>query len=180
MSRIGNRALVFPETVQVTQNPGNEIQVKGPNGTLIEKFNSRIKIVINNNVVTTLRSSEEKQDKQLHGTVNSLIKNMIDGVTKGFEKHLIINGVGYRCNLNGGKLNLSLGFSHPVILDIPEGISLKVPKPTVIEISGCHKQQVGAFASKIKKIRPVEPYKGKGVMYKGQHVRRKAGKSAGK
>lgn len=182
MSRIGNRILTIPNGVEVIVSKNNEVIIKGPKGELTNKFSSLIEIKVNTeqHIVQTLRSNENKHTKQLHGTTNSLLNGMIEGVFKGFEKQLQIIGVGYKAILNGQKLNLSLGFSHPVEMDILSGITLEVPKPTSVIVKGIDKQLVGEFAANIRAFRKPEPYKGKGIRYVDEIVIRKEGKSAGK
>ncbi|ATZ16174.1 large subunit ribosomal protein L6 [Entomoplasma freundtii] len=182
MSRIGNRLLSIPEGVEVTLEPNNTVIVKGPKGELSQKFSPLITIEIDqeSRTVKTLRANEIKHTKQLHGTTNSLIAGMLEGVSKGFEKNLQIVGVGYKANLNGKKLGLSLGFSHPVECEIPEGLTVEVPKPTNIIIRGINKQLVGEFAANIRAYRKPEPYKGKGIKYADEKIIRKEGKAAGK
>ncbi len=180
MSRIGNRVLTIPSGVEAKLLPNNELNIKGPKGTLIKKFHSNIEIVIENNQLITKRKNELKRNKQLHGTTNSLIEGMITGVTKGYEKQLIIKGVGYKANFKNNVLNMSLGYSHPINYQIAEGIIVETPKPTIINVKGIDKQLVGQVAAEIRAFRKPEPYKGKGVMYKDEKIIRKEGKSSGK
>lgn len=180
MSRIGNRILAIPAGVEIKIEPGNLVSIKGPKGELKQKFSELIEIKINGQELTTIRKNEEKHTKQLHGTTNSLLKGMIDGTHLSFVKELEIVGVGYRAALAGNKLNLSLGFSHPVEYEIPQGVTIEVPKPTQIKITGISKQLVGEVAANIRAYRSPEPYKGKGVKYKNEHIIRKEGKAAGK
>ncbi|ATG97185.1 50S ribosomal protein L6 [Mesoplasma lactucae] len=180
MSRIGNRSLTLPAGVEISVAANNEVTVKGPKGTLIKEFSPLITIDVKDGAVTTTRANEQKHTKQLHGTTNSIIKGMIEGVSNGFSKELQIVGVGYRAQLAGNKLNLSLGFSHPVAYDIPEGITIEVPKPTIVIVKGIDKQLVGQVAADIRSYRRPEPYKGKGVRYADEHIIRKEGKAAGK
>lgn len=179
MSRIGNRELVIPNGVTVT-NENNLITVKGPKGELTLKVNDVISVEINDNKVLTKRPNDVKTTKQLHGTTNSLIENMIIGVTEGYTKGLEAVGVGYRFNVNGKKIAISAGFSHPVEVIVPDDLSVKQESNTEITISGIDKQRVTEFAANIRKIRQPEPYKGKGIRYKGEYVRRKEGKKAAK
>lgn len=182
MSRIGNRILQIPENVELHLNKvGNntQITVKGPKGELKQDFLNIVKINIDKNEVKTLRENEQKFTKSYHGTVNSIIQGMLIGVTEGYKVELEIKGVGYKATINGNKITMSLGFSHPVEFEIPQGIDVKTPKPTEIVLEGIDKQFVTQFASKIYLTKKPEPYGGKGIRYKGQHVRRKAGKSAG-
>lgn len=182
MSRIGNRILTLPPAVNIQVAPGNVVTVSGPKGELTAKFSPLITITVdaNTNTIKTTRANEIKHTKQLHGTTNSLIANMIEGVSQGFSKSLEIVGVGYKANLNGNKLVLNLGYSHPVELEIPASISVEAPKPTQVVIKGIDKQLVGAFAANIRAYRKPEPYKGKGIKYSDEHIIRKEGKAAGK
>ena len=179
MSRIGNRILTIPAGVTVS-NENGQITVKGPKGELSLNLDSNISVEINGNEVKVTRNSEIKKIKQMHGTTNALIKNMIDGVSEGYEKGLEINGVGYRFNVKGKKLEINAGYSHKVELNIPEGLSVESPSATEITVKGISKEAVGKFASEIRSVRQPEPYKGKGIRYKGEHVRRKEGKKASK
>ena len=175
MSRIGNRILTIPEGVTVTAN-GNIITVKGPKGELSTEINKNITVKIEGNEVKVERKSDEY--KSFHGTANANINNMIIGVTKGFEKQLESVGVGYRFNVKGKELVVSAGYSHPVTVEIPEGITLDNPSNTELTVKGIDKQLVGEFAANIRKIRKPEPYKGKGIRYKDEHIIRKVGKKA--
>ncbi len=177
MSRIGKRELIIPEGVTVTINP-SEVIVKGPKGELKENYDKRITVKEVEGKIITERSSEIKHVKQLHGTTNSLINNMIIGVTKGYEQDLEAVGVGYRFNLQGNKIVISAGFSHPVEVTIPSDIKVESPSNTELSLKGINKQRVMEFAANIRKIRKPEPYKGKGIRYKGEYVRRKEGKKA--
>jgi len=179
MSRIGRAPIEIPKDVTVTFS-GDTVSVKGPKGTLSQKIDPSIKINIEGSVVTVLRSSEDKKHKSMHGLYRSLVSNMIKGVHTGFEKNLEITGVGYRAAKEGKKLVLSMGYSHPVSVDPPAGIEFVVEGQTKVKVVGADKQMVGQVASNIKYVRPVEPYKGKGIRYAGQYVRRKAGKAAAK
>ncbi|AHF57429.1 50S ribosomal protein L6 [Spiroplasma eriocheiris] len=179
MSRIGNRELKIPTGVEITVQPNNVI-VKGTKGQLEQKIPNVIKVEAKDGVVKTTRVNEVKHTKQLHGTINSLIQGMIQGVSVGFKKELEISGVGYKANLQGDKLMLNLGFSHPIEYHIPKGITLTVPKPTQITVEGISKQLVGEVAANIRNFKKPEPYKGKGIKYKNEHIIRKEGKSAGK
>ncbi|KAJ3636335.1 hypothetical protein Zmor_008689 [Zophobas morio] len=180
MSRIGNRILAIPAGVEVKVEPGNVVTIKGSKGELKQTFSTLIEIKVEGSNLSTLRANEEKHTKQLHGTTNSLIEGMLTGVSTGFVKELEIVGVGYRAALAGDKLNLSLGFSHPVEYQIPKGITVEVAKPTQVKISGIDKQLVGEVAANIRAYRRPEPYKGKGVKYKDERIIRKEGKAAGK
>ena len=179
MSRIGNRHLVIPEGVTVNIE-NNQVIVKGPKGELTLDIKNPIKVEVKDNEVLTTRPDDIKHNKQLHGTMNSLINNMLIGVKDGYTKELETIGVGYRFNVSGNKVGITAGFSHPVELAIPEGLSVKQDGNTEIAISGISKKNVADFAAKIRGIRPPEPYKGKGIRYKGEYVRRKVGKKAAK
>ncbi|HCY44812.1 MAG TPA: 50S ribosomal protein L6 [Firmicutes bacterium] len=179
MSRIGNRELVIPAGVTVT-NENNLITVKGPKGELKLVVSEPIVVEIKEDKVYTKRPNDNKATKQLHGTTNSLIKNMIIGVTEGYSKGLEAVGVGYRFNVNGKKVAISAGFSHPMEISVPEGLEVKQESNTEITVSGIDKQRVTEFAANIRKVREPEPYKGKGIRYKGEYVRRKEGKKAAK
>ena len=179
MSRIGNRHLVIPEGVTVSIE-NNQVIVKGPKGELTLDIKDPIKVEVKDNEVLTTRPDDVKHNKQLHGTMNSLINNMLIGVKDGYTKELETIGVGYRFNVSGNKVGITAGFSHPVELTIPEGLSVKQDGNTEIAISGISKKKVADFAAKIRDVRPPEPYKGKGIRYKGEYVRRKVGKKAAK
>ncbi|MGR3742235.1 50S ribosomal protein L6 [Companilactobacillus sp. DQM5] len=174
MSRIGLKTIEVPADVTVTKN-GNEITVKGPKGELTREFSPKIKFVQEGNVARFERESEN--DKALHGTMRANLNNMVEGVVNGFEKKLQLIGVGYRAQLKGSQLELNVGYSHPVLMDAPEGIKIEVPSNTEITISGISKQVVGQFAAEIRDVRPPEPYKGKGIRYVDEYVRRKEGKT---
>jgi large subunit ribosomal protein L6 len=152
--------------------------VNGPLGTLQQQVPQRMKIEQDNGAITVTRPTERGDDRALHGLTRSLIANMVEGVTKGFEKRLELQGVGYRAAMQGADLRLDVGFSHPVVLKAPQGISFEVPTPTEIVVKGVDKQQVGQIAAEVRKVRPPEPYKGKGIRYRGEYVRRKVGKRA--
>ena len=177
MSRIGNRKITIPAGVTVSVD-GNIVKVSGPKGELSTEINKNITVNIDGNEITLQRKSDEF--KAFHGTANANIKNMIDGVTKGFEKKLESVGVGYRFQLKGNQLVVTAGYSHPVNVDIPEGIKLEVPSNTELFVRGIDKQLVGEFAANVRKIRKPEPYKGKGIRYADEHIRRKEGKKASK
>ncbi len=179
MSRIGNRVIHIPSDVTVTLD-GNKVTVKGPKGELTEEFNNLISINIEDNKLTCKRANEELFTKSIHGTTNALIENMIIGVSKGYTVELETVGVGYRFQVSGKQINVSAGFSHPVVVDIPEGITVEAPSTTELKLSGIDKQKVTEFAANIRKIRKPEPYKGKGIRYKGEVIRRKEGKKASK
>lgn len=176
MSRIGNQPIEIPEGVEVTLD-GSTIIVKGKNSEVTREINPAINVTIEDNVITFTRENDLKENRQIHGTTRTIVNNMIEGVTEGFSKKLQIIGVGYRAQLQGNKLVLSLGLSHPVEFDTPEGMTIEVPTNTEIIIKGDDKEAVGALAANIRAIRPPEPYKGKGVRYEGEFVRRKEGKT---
>ena len=177
MSRIGKKPIEVPEQVTVTLLEGNVVTVKGPKGELTNKFNPEIKIEKEDNVITLIRPSESKQHRSIHGTTRSLLDNMVTGVSKGFERSLELVGVGYRAQLQGQKLVLNVGYSHPVEFTPEDGVQIEVPENTKIKITGIDKERVGALASKIRQVRPPEPYKGKGIRYQGEKVRSKEGKT---
>ncbi len=179
MSRIGKQIIEIPEKVTVTHNEGT-VTAKGPNGERAVNLPEGISLEINDNVITVVRANETKSVKSKHGMIRSMINNAVNGVHEGFKKTLIIEGVGYRAELKGTRLVLSLGFSHPILVIPPDGIEFQTPTQTSIVISGSDKQLVGEVSSKLRKLRPPEPYKGKGVRYDGEIIRRKAGKSASK
>ena len=177
MSRIGNRVLTIPQGVTV-ETKENIVTVKGPKGELSTVINPNITVTVNGSELTITRKSDAF--KSFHGTANANISNMIKGVTEGFEKQLESIGVGYRFALKGNELTVTAGFSHPVVVSIPAGLTLESPSNTELTIKGIDKQLVGEFAANIRKIRKPEPYKGKGIRYKDEHVRRKEGKKASK
>ena len=174
MSRIGYKVIEIPAGVEVTQKDEN-ITVKGPKGELTREFSSKITLTVEGNEAKFTRESDN--DKALHGTMRSNLNNMILGVTEGFEKKLELRGVGYRAQVKGDTLTLSVGYSHPVVMDAPKGIKLESPSNTEINVSGISKQKVGQFAAEIRDVRSPEPYKGKGIRYVGEYVRRKEGKT---
>ncbi len=176
MSRVGKKPIDIPSNVKVNLD-GKMVEVEGPKGKLEEHIHQRMSVKIEDNQVLVTRPSDNRLDKSLHGLTRSLIQNMVIGVTEGYKKELEIHGVGMRAQLQGKKLSLQLGFSHPVNYDVPEGISMIVAKPTQIEITGIDKQLVGEVAAEIRHFYKPEPYKGKGIRYKGEYVRRKAGKT---
>jgi large subunit ribosomal protein L6 len=177
MSRIGRKPITVPDAVTVEVSPGH-VAVKGPKGELAQTLSSDMKVEQAEGLLTVERPTNRGEHRALHGLTRSLIANMVEGVTNGFEKRLEIQGVGYRANLQGRKLVLALGYSHPVELDAPEGIDFEVPQPTRVVVRGISKQAVGEVAAKIRKQRPPEPYKGKGIRYEGEYVQRKVGKRA--
>ena len=176
MSRIGNAPIVIPAGVDVKVN-GSEVTVKGPKGELTDKFNKNIKIEVADGKVIVSRPDDDKLNRSLHGLTRTLVANMIEGVTNGFKKELDVQGVGYRVAKQGNDLVMNLGFSHQVIMSEVPGISIEVPNPNKIIISGPNKQQVGQFAAEVREKRPPEPYKGKGIRYTGEYVRHKEGKA---
>jgi large subunit ribosomal protein L6 len=178
MSRIGRQPIELPNGVTVEVSPGGSVTVTGPLGTLSQRVPTRMVISQEDGVLTVTRPTERGDDRALHGLTRTLVANMVEGVTKGFEKHLEIQGVGYRAQLKGSDLELAVGFSHPVTITPREGISFDVPQPTQVIVKGTDKQVVGQTAAEIRKVRPPEPYKGKGIRYQGEHVRRKVGKRA--
>jgi large subunit ribosomal protein L6 len=177
MSRIGRKPVPVPEAVTVEIVPGT-IAVKGPKGELSQFYSPDMTVSQNEGVVTVERPTDRGEHRALHGLTRSLIANMVEGVTDGFEKRLEIQGVGYRAALKGKNLELALGYSHPVAIEAPEGIEFEVPQPTEIVVRGIDKQLVGQVAADIRKRRPPEPYKGKGIRYRGEQVLRKVGKRA--
>jgi large subunit ribosomal protein L6 len=177
MSRIGRQPIEIPDGVDVQVQPG-QVTVKGPKGELNQDLSSDMKVELADSAVTVQRPTDRGEHRALHGLTRSLIANMVLGVTEGYEKRLEIQGVGYRAQLRGKALELNLGFSHPVTVEAPEGIEFEVPQPTEIVVRGIDKQQVGQIAADIRKRRPPEPYKGKGVRYAGEQVTRKVGKRA--
>ena len=177
MSRIGNKHIPLPAGVTVTVE-GNLITVKGPKGQLELVKNPDIAVNVEENNVVVTRPTNDKEHRSLHGTTRALVHNMVVGVSEGYEKVLEIVGVGYRAQLQGNTLVLNLGYSHPVNMELPKGISVTCPSATEVHVLGCDKQVVGEFAAEIRKVRGPEPYKGKGVHYKGEHIRRKEGKKA--
>ncbi len=176
MSRIGKLPVIIPEKVQVTLE-NNTIKVKGPLGELSLTIPSEVEVKIKDNEVIVTRLSDKRRFKMMHGTIRSLIDNMVIGVTQGYTKELEMHGVGYRVALEGNKLALNIGYKHPIYLEIPEGLKVEVPSQTEIKVFGYDKEAVGQFAAKIRLLRPPEPYKGKGIRYKGEIVRRKVVKT---
>jgi large subunit ribosomal protein L6 len=177
MSRIGKQPIPLPDGVSVEIKPGH-VAVKGPKGELEQDLSPEMKVEMAEGAVTVQRPTDRGDHRALHGLTRSLIANMVQGVTEGYEKRLEIQGVGYRAQLRGKALELALGFSHPVAVEAPEGIEFEVPQPTEVIVRGIDKQQVGQIAADIRKRRPPEPYKGKGVRYAGEQVSRKVGKRA--
>jgi large subunit ribosomal protein L6 len=177
MSRIGKRPIEVPEGVTVMLDPGR-VTVHGPKGELRQVVPQRIAIVQEEGQIVVTRPTERGEDRALHGLTRTLVANMVDGVTNGFEKRLELQGVGYRATLHGTDLELAVGYSHPVRIKPRQGIEFEVPTPTQIVVRGIDKQLVGQTAAEIRKVRPPEPYKGKGIRYEGEYVRRKVGKRA--
>jgi large subunit ribosomal protein L6 len=177
MSRIGKSPIELPSGVNISVSPGR-VMVNGPLGELSQQVPLRMNIEQESGIVTVKRPTERNEDRALHGLTRTLVANMVEGVTKGFEKRLEIQGVGYRATLRGTALELAVGFSHPVVVEPRPGITFEVPAPTQIVVKGIDKQQVGQTAAEIRKVRPPEPYKGKGIRYEGEYVRRKVGKRA--
>jgi large subunit ribosomal protein L6 len=177
MSRIGKQPIDIPDGVNVAVDPGR-VTVNGPLGELTQKVPVRMKVEKGDGQLVVKRPTERGDDRALHGLTRTLIANMVEGVTKGFEKRLEIQGVGYRAALRGAALELNVGFSHSVVIDAPAGITFEVPTQTEILVKGIDKQQVGEIAAEIRDVRPPEPYKGKGIRYEGEYVRRKVGKRA--
>jgi large subunit ribosomal protein L6 len=177
MSRIGNKPITVPEGVSVDVGSG-VVKVNGPKGELSQNVSREMRIEQENGILTVARPTDRGEHRALHGLTRSLIANMVQGVTDGFEKRLEIQGVGYRARLQGQALELSVGFSHQVSISAPNGIEFEVPQPTQIVVRGIDKQLVGEIAARIRRVRPPEPYKGKGIRYEGEHVRRKVGKRA--
>src|SRR6476646_3436104 len=177
MSRIGKQPIPVPSGVELTIEP-ELVRVKGPKGELQERVSRDMKIEQSDGEVTVSRPSDRRDHRALHGLTRSLVANMVQGVTDGFEKRLEIQGVGYRAALKGKDIELSVGYSHPVTIEAPAGIEFEVPMPTRITVRGSSKQAVGEVAARIRKVRPPEPYKGKGIRYEGEYVQRKVGKRA--
>jgi len=178
MSRIGRKPIEIPSGVEVSIGDGNVVTVTGPRGSLSQPIHLNMTVTVADGAVAVARPDDEGFNRGLHGLSRSLIANMVDGVTKGFEKRLAIVGVGYRAALKGKDLEIQVGYSHPVVVPQPEGIEFEVPAPTSIVVRGNDKQLVGEVAANIRKIRKPEPYKGKGIRYEDEYVRKKAGKAA--
>jgi large subunit ribosomal protein L6 len=177
MSRIGKEPISLPDGVEVNVKPGS-VSVKGPKGELAQAVAPAMKVDVSDGTLTVERPTDRGEHRALHGLTRSLIANMVQGVTEGYEKRLEIQGVGYRAQLKGKALEMALGYSHPVTLEAPDGIEFEVPQPTEVVVRGIDKQLVGEIAARVRKSRPPEPYKGKGVRYAGEHVTRKVGKRA--
>ncbi len=179
MSRIGNKPIAIPTGVEVTIN-GSTITTKGPKGTLTKTFQPIIGVEVKDNLIYVTRPNEEKTTKQLHGTTRAILATMVEGVSTGYKKTLTIVGIGYRASMQGQDLLLSVGYSHPVLIKPLPGSTIACNSATEVEVSGCDKQIVGQVAAEIRRVREPEPYLGKGISYKGEHIRRKEGKKAGK
>jgi large subunit ribosomal protein L6 len=177
LSRIGREPIAIPDGVSVDV-AGGLVTVKGPGGELTQRVNRDMSVSVDGGEIRVERPSDEREHRALHGLTRSLIANMVEGVTKGYEKRLEIQGVGYRAALKGSDLELQVGFSHPVTMPAPEGIEFEVPAPNRIVVKGIDKQLVGEIAANVRKVRKPEPYKGKGIRYEGEYVRKKAGKAA--
>lgn len=176
MSRIGKAPIELPDGVEVKVS-GDEVEVKGSKGSLTVTIDPRLSVSVADGIVTVERADDERDSRSRHGLTRALLNNMVLGVSKGFSKELTLVGVGYRAALKGSELELQVGYSHPVVIESRDGVSFEVPEPTRIIVSGIDKQQVGQVAADIRAIRPPEPYKGKGIRYADEHVRRKAGKA---
>ena len=177
MSRVGKKPIEIPSGVTVTIDANNNVIVKGPKGELTRTFNPEITITQEENVITLTRPSDSKEHRTIHGTTRAVLANMVEGVSKGFERGLELIGVGYRAQKQGNKLVLNVGYSHPVEIEPEAGIEIEVPYKTKIIVKGANKERVGALAANIRDVRPPEPYKGKGIRYEGEFVRRKEGKT---
>jgi large subunit ribosomal protein L6 len=177
VSRIGKSPIEVPGGVSVSISPGR-VMVNGPLGELTQQVPQRIKVEESDGQLLVTRPTERGEDRALHGLTRTLVANMVEGVTKGFFKSLEIQGVGYRASLRGADLELNVGFSHPVVKKAPQGITFEVPQPTQVIVKGIDKQKVGQIAAEVRAVRPPEPYKGKGIRYEGEYVRRKVGKRA--
>lgn len=180
MSRVGKAPIVFDDKIQVAVSPANVVSVKGAKSSLSIPVRSNIEVKVEGKKIVLSRKADTKETRALHGLYRALIQNAVTGLSKGFSKTLELHGVGYRANVAGRKLELSLGFSHPVVYDIPEGVDIKVDKQTAITVTCADKGLLGQVSAKIRSFRPPEPYLGKGVRYAAEKIRRKAGKSAGK
>lgn len=178
MSRIGKAPIAIPDGVTFTVSDANVVTVKGPKGQLEKAFNNRMKIETNeNNEIVVSRPSDQKEDRAMHGLTRALINNMVVGVTAGYQKNLELNGVGYRASVQGNKLVMNLGYSHPVEVVALEGVTFETPAPTKVIVKGIDKEKVGDIAADIRKWRKPEPYLGKGIKFEGEHIRRKVGKT---
>ena len=177
MSRIGRKPIAVPAGGEVKVDEANVVTVKGPKGTLTQAVHPNIKVEVGATEINVTRPNDEKENRALHGLTRTLVANMVDGVVKGFEKKLEVNGVGYRIAKEGKKLVMNLGYSHPVVMVEPEGVTFEVPDQNTIFVRGIDKQLVGQVAAQVREKRPPEPYKGKGIKYADEHIRRKAGKT---
>lgn len=177
MSRIGRMPISIPSGVTVALDNNNTVSVSGPKGQLSENIHQKVKVVIEGSTLRVERASDNKIDRSLHGLSRSLINNMIDGVTKGFQKNLVISGVGFRAQKQGKKLVMNIGYSHPVEIEEEQGVEFEVPEPTKIVVKGINKQSVGAIAAKVRDSRRPDPYQGKGIMYENEKILRKVGKT---
>ena len=180
MSRIGRAPIAIPAGVEIKVEDNNVVTVKGPKGTLTQQFNPNMTIAVEGAVITVSRPNDAKENRALHGLTRTLVNNMVVGVTEGYKKELDVNGVGYRVAKEGNKLVMNLGYSHQIIVEEKPGITIEVPGPNKIIINGCDKQQVGQFAAEVREKRPPEPYKGKGIKYVDEVIRRKVGKTGAK
>ena len=180
MSRIGRAPIAIPAGVEIKVEDNNVVTVKGPKGTLTQQFNPNMAITVEGAELKVTRPNDAKENRSLHGLTRTLLHNMVVGVTDGFKKTLDVNGVGYRVAMEGGKLVMNLGYSHQVIMEAPEGITIETPSANQITVSGSDKQLVGQFAAEVREKRPPEPYKGKGIKYTDEVIRRKAGKTGAK
>ena len=180
MSRIGRKPVVLPAGVEVTVDANNVVTVKGPKGQLQEQVSELIKVEVKENEVLFTREADSREERSQHGLARTLVNNMVIGVTQGYEKKLLLNGVGYRAEKKGNKLVMGLGFSHPVEMEDPEGITTEVPDATTVVVKGINKEVVGNYAANIRAWRKPEPYKGKGIKYDGEFIRRKEGKAGAK
>ena len=180
MSRIGRAPIAIPAGVEIKVEDNNVVTVKGPKGTLTQQFNPNMAIAVEEGVLHVTRPNDAKENRSLHGLTRTLIHNMVVGVTEGYKKELDVNGVGYRVAKEGNKLVMNLGFSHQITVEEIPGIEIEVPNPNKIVIHGCDKQQVGQFAAEVRSKRPPEPYKGKGIKYADEVIRRKVGKTGAK
>ena len=177
MSRIGKMPISIPANVEVILGEGNLVTVKGPKGTLTQQLSDKMTLTREDGVIHVTRPNDAKENRALHGLTRTLLNNMVIGVTEGYKKELDVNGVGYRVAKEGKKLNMNIGYSHPVVMEEPEGITIEVPSPNKIIINGTDKQKVGQFAAEVRGKRPPEPYKGKGIKYTDEVIRRKEGKT---
>ncbi len=177
MSRIGKKPIVLPSGVQVEISSDNVVVVKGPLGQLEQKVPGEIKLEVSDNTIEVTRPSDQKTHRALHGLTRSLVANMVEGVSKGYTRSLELVGVGYRATKQGQAVNLTVGYSHPVVITPPEGIEIEVPAPNKITVKGIDKQAVGQLAAEIRAVRKPEPYLGKGIKYEGEQIRRKTGKA---